>query len=73
MREVKIKVVRNEAGTEPGKLALYGYKVGSNIIEYDFMVSTRLNAVKRLSCMPSYSIDSEFGEKNYGSTYSLLG
>lgn len=52
MREVKIKVVRNEAGTEPGKLALYGYKVGSNIIEYDFMVSTRLNAVKRLSCMP---------------------
>ena len=55
MREVKIKVVRNEAGTEPGRLALYGYKVdntGSNIIEYDFVVSTRLNAVKRLLCMP---------------------
>ena len=54
MREVKIKVVRNEAGTEPGKLALYGYKVGSNIIEYDFMVSTRLNAVKREAVSSDY-------------------
>jgi hypothetical protein len=76
-REVKIKVVRDEVGTELGKLALY-----------DFVVSTRFNVVKRLSCMTrscwfgllyrrrkfginstciKVYIDSEVGEKNYGS------